>query len=150
MNGKRKYYPYIINVSLKTNSLPKEVWLNAELESFYPELWCLQHKTVTFCAKPVTLGLLYRSSWSFWGENKINLFNSVSMALYRRISILHIGYIMLSLKQLKHFCYVPSLSGDCKLGQKSEAIFIAWMMTFIKPDQLPQIWESSVFHVADR
>lgn len=34
---KRKYYPYIINGSLKTNSLPKEVCLGAELGSFYPE-----------------------------------------------------------------------------------------------------------------
>lgn len=63
---------------------------------------------------------------------------SVSMALYSRILILPIGYIMLSLEQPEHFCYPPSLADDHKLAQKSETIFIAWMITFIKPDQLPK------------
>lgn len=49
----------------------------------------------------------------------------------------------------EHFCYLSSLPDDRNLVQKSEAIFIGWMITFIKSDQLPQIWESSVFHVPD-
>lgn len=86
MNGKRKYYPYIINGTLKTSSLPKEVWLSAELESFLSRILiqCLQQKTVIPCAMPATLVLIYSTSWKFSKSRKKNQSIALSLSLWHQ------------------------------------------------------------------